>query len=97
MGYSLGDEGGGTDIGKRLVNALHKRNLSDKLGKSIIAEEGLTMDQILENVYQKPHANRYLASLTKVASKHIDDPEVRKIVAQAFEAFIDKNIAKYSD
>jgi len=97
MGYSLGDEGGGTDIGKRLVNALHKRNLSDKLGKSIIAEEGLTMDQILENVYQKPHANRYLASLTRVATKHIDDPAVREIVSQAFEAFIDKNISKYSD
>lgn len=96
MGYSLGDEGGGTDIGKRLVNALHKRNLNEKLGKSLIAEEGLTMDQILENVYQRPHANRYLASLTKVAAKHIDDPEVREIVAQAFEAFIDKNISKYS-
>ena len=97
MGYSLGDEGGGTDIGKRLVNALHKRNLSEKLGKTIVAEEGLTMDQILENVYQKPHANRYLASLTRVAAKHIDDREVREIVSQAFDAFIDKNISKYSD
>lgn len=97
MGYSLGDEGGGTDIGKRLVNALHKRSLSEKLGKSIIAEEGLTMDQILENVYQKPHANRYLASLTRIAAKHIDDQDVRKIVSQAFEAFIEKNISKLSD
>jgi N-acetylmuramic acid 6-phosphate etherase len=96
MGYSLGDEGGGTDIGKRLVNALHKRNLSDELRKSIIAEEGLSMDQILENVYQKPHANRYLASLTKVAAKHMDDPEVRRIIASAFEDFIEKNISKYS-
>ena len=97
MGYSLGDEGGGTDIGKRLVNALHKRNLSEKLGNSIIAEEGLTMDQILENVYQKPHANRYLASLTRVAAKHIDNQEVREIVTRAFEDFIEKNISKYID
>jgi len=97
MGYSLGDEGGGTDIGKRLVNALHKRNLSDSLRKSIIDEEGLSMDEILENVYQKPHANRYLASLTKVAAKHIDDPGVRDIVSRAFEDFVDKNISKYSN
>jgi N-acetylmuramic acid 6-phosphate etherase len=55
------------------------------------------MDQILENVYQKPHANRYLASLTRVAAKHIDDQEIRDIVSGAFEAFIDKNISKYSD
>ena len=37
MGYSLGDEGGGADIGKRLVNALHKRNLSDRLREAIIS------------------------------------------------------------
>ena len=77
MGYSLGDEGSGTDIGKRLVNALHKRNLSDTLRETIISEEGLSMDQILENVYQKPHANRYLASLTRIAAKHREKEEIR--------------------
>jgi len=96
MGYSLGDEGGGADIGKRLVNALHKRNLSDQLREAIIAEEGLSMDQILENVYNKPHANRYLASLTRIAAKYIDYQEIREIVSAAFEDFIKKNISKYS-
>jgi N-acetylmuramic acid 6-phosphate etherase len=96
MGYSLGDEGGGADIGKRLVNALHKRNLSDKLREAIIAEEGLSMDQILENVYNQPHANRYLASLTKIAAKYIENQEIRDIISSAFKDFIDKNISKYS-
>jgi N-acetylmuramic acid 6-phosphate etherase len=96
MGYSLGDEGGGADIGKRLVNALHKRSLSDELREAIIAEEGLTMDQILENVYNKPHANRYLASLTRIAAKYIEYKEVREIVATAFNDFFVKNISKYS-
>lgn len=96
MGFSLGDEGGGADIGKRLVNALHKRNLSDKLREAIIADEGLSMDQILENVYNQPHANRYLASLTRIAAKYIDNQEVREIIAAAFKDFIDKNISKYS-
>jgi len=97
LGYSLGDEGSGTDIGKRFVNALHKRNLSEKLRETIISEEGLNMDQILENVYQKPHANRYLASLTKIATKHIDKPEIREIITLAFEDFIRKNISKYDN
>ncbi len=96
MGYSLGDEGGGADIGKRLVNALHKRNLSDHLREAIVTKEGLSMDQILENVYNKPHANRYLASLTKIVAKYIDQQEIREIVHAAFEDFIEKNISKYS-
>ena len=96
MGYSLGDEGGGADIGKRLVNALHKRNLSDHLREAIVTKEGLSMDQILENVYNKPHANRYLASLTKIAAKYIDQQEIREIVHTAFEDFIEKNISKYN-
>jgi N-acetylmuramic acid 6-phosphate etherase len=97
MGFSLGDEGGGADIGKRLVNALHKRNISDSLRKSIIDEEGLSMDQILENVYNRPHANRYLASLALIAAKYIDQQEIREIVSAAFEDFIKKNISKYSE
>jgi N-acetylmuramic acid 6-phosphate etherase len=96
MGFRLGDEGSGADIGKRLVNALHKRNLSDQLRKAIIAEEGLSMDQILENVYNKPHANRYLASLTRIAAKYIEHDEIRQIVSAAFDDFIEKNISKYS-
>ena len=97
LGYSLGDEGSGTDIGKRLVNALHKRTISDQLRQDIIREEELSMDQILENVYMKPHANRYLASLTRIARKHLDKPEIRSIVAMAFEEFIQKNISRYKD
>ena len=97
LGYSLGDEGSGTDIGKRLLNALHKRTLTDSLREEIIREEGLAMDQILENVYMKPHANRYLASLTKIAQKHLDNDEIRKIVAQAFGEFIQKNISRYKE
>jgi len=97
MGFSLGDEGSGADIGKRLVNALHKRNLSDDLREAIIAEEGLTMDQILENVYNQPHANRYLASLTRIVTKYIEHKEIGEIVSDAFEDFIEKNISKYSE
>ncbi len=97
LGYSLGDEGSGTDIGKRLVNALHKRTLSDRLREAIISEEGLSMDQILENVYKKPHANRYLAALTMIAAKHINNKEIREIVSLAFEDFILKNISNYKD
>ena len=90
MGFSLGDEGGGADIGKRLVNALHKRNISDSLRQTIIEDEGLSMDQILENVYNKPHANRYLASLAPVVAKYIDQQEIREIVSAAFEDFFKK-------
>ncbi|MCK4751004.1 MAG: hypothetical protein KAT15_28290, partial [Bacteroidales bacterium] len=95
LGYSLGDEGSGTDIGKRLLNALLKRNLSEHLRKAIISEEELSIDQILENVYQKPHANRYLASLTRIARKYIDHMEIQSIVEEAFDDFIRKNISKY--
>ncbi len=97
MGYSLGDEGGGTDIGKRLVSALHKRDLGDELAKAIIEEEGLSMEQILDNVYKKPHANRYLASLTRIAGKHVADPQITHIIEAAFSEFIDKNISKYKN
>jgi N-acetylmuramic acid 6-phosphate etherase len=97
MGYSLGDEGGGADIGKRLVNALHKRSISEQTREAILAEGGLSISEILENVYNRPHANRYLASLALIAAKHRDNQEIRKIVSAAFEDFFEKNISRYSE
>ncbi len=97
LGYSLGDEGSGTDIGKRLVNALLKRNLNEKLAEKIMQEEGIRVDEVLERVYKQPHANRYLASMAKVAARHIHEPEIRALVSDAFRAFIEKNIARYDN
>jgi len=95
LGYILGDEGSGANIGIRLVNSLFKRELSAELSEVLLDEEGLSLENIQENVYKKQLPSRYLASLTKVVHKYLSHREIRDLVADAFQSFINKNIKRY--
>lgn len=97
LGYIMGDEGSGAYIGKSFLNALHKKRFPEELRAEIMMKENLSQDVILEKVYRQEHANRYLASLTQVVNRYIHHEEVKSIVVKAFEAFIEKNISKFTD
>lgn len=95
LGYILGDEGSGAVLGKIFINALYKGRLSDKMVKTFETETGLNMADIIDNVYRRPLANRFLASLSPFISKHIDDRDIENIVIENFKNFFRLNIKKY--
>jgi N-acetylglucosamine kinase-like BadF-type ATPase len=95
LGYILGDEGSGADIGKSFLNALLKRRLPGSLTKELIEKEDLEMNTVLHKVYKEKRPNRYMASLTQIMKKHMEISEIRQIVLDAFDSFVNKNILKY--
>ncbi|RYF34424.1 MAG: hypothetical protein EOO38_29520, partial [Cytophagaceae bacterium] len=65
LGYILGDEGSGTYFGKKMViSYLHKTMPSD-LRENFAKEFQITKDIVVENVYQKPFPNSYLATFSR--------------------------------
>ncbi|MFZ5942434.1 MAG: ATPase [Bacteroidota bacterium] len=96
LGYILGDEGSGTDIGKRFINALFKRSLPPDLTAHILREEGLEMTGIITSVYRGELPARYLASFAKTVKKYLEHEAVAKLVEEAFESFIEHNVSKYT-
>ena len=97
LGYILGDEGSGSKLGIKFVNALHKREFSEDLTSELMQESDLEMTIVLENVYKKHLPNLYLASLTKIIKKHIDNTDIYDLVKESLIEFIDKNVSKYKD
>lgn len=97
LGYILGDEGSGTDIGKRFLNALLKKDFSPELTEKILSEHPFSIEEIISNVYRKPLANRYLSSLTHIVVKNLEYPEIRNIVKLSFQNFLQKNASKYKN
>ncbi len=95
LGYILGDEGSGARLGINFINALLKRQLPEELSRKLIEDEGLSMNQVLENVYRKKLPNRYLASITKIIHANLEYGEVKRIVLDSFEDFYLKNISRY--
>lgn len=96
MGYILGDEGSGAVLGRQLVSDIVKGQLSPELKDAFMDEFQLTPALIVENVYRKPAANRFLASLCPFLSKHREYEDVRRLLETEFERFLRRNVLLYN-
>lgn len=95
LGYTLGDEGSGAVLGKLLVGDVLKNQLPAALCEKFLKQYGLDRQKIIESVYKKPAANRFLASLSPFLIENIEEPAVHRLVLNAFKAFFVRNIENY--
>ena len=79
LGYVLGDEGSGSAIGRRLVADALRGILPDDLCQAVMQFAGTDATGIIEHIYPRHDANRFLASFARLASDHIDRPEIEAI------------------
>ena len=94
MGYILGDEGSGASIGKRLVNAIYKREIADSYRQMFERECMLGYDDVIYGVYRSETPAQFLASLVPFISDHISDNIFRNIVLTEFDLFFNRNIIR---
>lgn len=97
LGYLLGDNGSGADIGTTFIKAYLGGGLPPEIEKAFKDESGLSIDDILDATYKQALPNRFLASFSLFVFKNIDDPIIYKMVTERFELFFENNICKYSD
>lgn len=95
LGYILGDEGSGAVLGKIFVNAVFKGGLPELVCRDFLDETHLDVDTVIRRVYREPLANRFLASLSPFIHRHIDVPEVEKLVVDNFISFFRRNVDMY--
>lgn len=97
LGYILGDEGGGANLGKTFVSNALKGLMPSEVVNLMFEECQTSYAQIIESVYRKPNANRYLASFVPFMARHRDIAEVRLCIDIAFDNFIVRNLLQYPD
>ena len=95
LGFILGDEGSGADLGRRLVADCLKEELSQPLRDRFFARFQLSREQILQAVYKEPFPNRFLASLSPFVAENLDEPEIRLLAVNAFTSFFRRNVLHY--
>ena len=94
--YILGDEGSGSYIGKKLLTDFVRDLMPSDVAKVFFETYKLTPDEIMDNVYTKPLANRFCASFSKfVYDNNVNIEYTRKIVDDSFEAFFKNLVSKY--
>jgi len=97
LGYILGDEGSGADLGKRLVAARFKGLLPSEVAEAFDRRYPTTEAEIVEAVYRRPGGGRFLAGFAPFLSEHLDRPATRAIVEAAFTDFFERNLLQYND
>jgi N-acetylglucosamine kinase-like BadF-type ATPase len=95
LGYILGDEGSGAVLGVRFLNALYKGALPQALREEFEAWQGLRLADVIDRVYRKPMANRWLASLSPFIHEHLREPAIEALVTDNFRLFIRRNLLPY--
>ncbi len=95
LGFLLGDEGSGAQIGKRLVQAFFYREMPEELHP--IMEQACPEGRktILDKIYGGGVPAVYLASFVRLFSGHRDHPFVREIIKSCFLEFLTRHICKY--
>lgn len=95
LGYVLGDEGSGAYMGKMLINAYFKRELTATLRIRLGEFSDMNLNRVIKNVYREPGANGYLASFVPFIKENEDWEEISDIIDQSLKLFFKKNVLKY--
>lgn len=88
LGYILGDEGGGCDIGKALSTAYFYEQMPDPVRMEMKKVMPGNRADFVRQLYTSPSPNQYLAHFAKVAVELQHHPWIEHLVSQRFNLFV---------
>lgn len=95
LGYILGDEGGGTAIGKKILQYQLHGIFDQDLQNAFKSQFPESQEEILENIYRKPLPNRYIAHFTQFAIVHRGHYMIENIVEDCLNDLFINHLLRY--
>lgn len=86
LGYLLGDEASGADIGRQLLQDVYYQRIPEATRRRILGEEVPPLQNVLARIHQAAHPARELASFTALLAPHLDEAYVRDLIQGRFHA-----------
>jgi N-acetylglucosamine kinase-like BadF-type ATPase len=97
LGYILGDEGSGAYLGRKVIQYYLYNTFDEDLMFRFREKYHITKIDILENVYRKPLANRYLASFAVFLAENRGHFMIENIIEDGLNDFFFTHLHKYSE
>lgn len=97
LGFILGDEGSGADLGKRLIKNYMLNNLNSNIKNDFDKEFNLSRDEIIKKVYKEQNPNRFLASFAKFILKNKNDNIVNDLIHKSFFDYFNLHYLKFKN
>jgi glucosamine kinase len=97
LGFILGDEGSGTWFGKALITDFLYGLMPEDIHMLFNNTYRLTKEEVIQNVYQKPSPNSYLASFARFFNVIRKTEYGSNLIKKGLQEFIDTNIKSYPE
>lgn len=97
LGYMLGDEGSGIDLGKRFLKAYLSQQLSTETSKDFEKWLPIEPTQIIPQIYNGESPRKFFSSVAPFLSENINNQEIKNICKNAFSDFFRFNKAHFPD
>lgn len=89
LGYVLGDEGSGADIGRVLLQDAFYRRMPESARLALFGPEGPELGGVLNEIYRSPFPSRALAAYAGKLAAIAEMPYAQELIVSRFHAFIE--------
>lgn len=97
LGYVLGDEGSGAYLGKKVLQYYLYKTFDEDLMFRFEERYKTNKAEILDQVYKKPLANRYLASFALFLKDNRNHFMIENIIEDGLNDFFFTHLCKYAE
>jgi N-acetylglucosamine kinase-like BadF-type ATPase len=93
LGYLLGDEGGGSYLGKLFLTHYLNGNLATEISDKMKKSPSL----IIEDLYSSTSPNRYMASFCPFIFRNRSHPQISALICENFKLFFEKYAMQFPE
>lgn len=94
-GFILGDEGSGSSMGRIFLSDVLKNIAPRDLIEEFYSVNKITTANVMDSVYNNPHANHNLHNYSFFLADHLDNEYARDLVTNEIKRFFDRNLCQY--
>jgi N-acetylglucosamine kinase-like BadF-type ATPase len=92
LGYVLGDEGSGSQMGIKFLKAFLRGEFKPHTMSFFSKNIQLSEEEILHKIYREKDTKSFLASFVPLMEQQISDSDVRNIIKSSFREFISAHL-----
>ena len=96
LGYLLGDEGSGADLGRQLLRSYYYTKMPVGLKKAFEQQFDLDKYQVIQSLQQAAQPSRHLAQYTQFAVEQASHPFIQSLIKTRFELFLENQVQPYA-
>lgn len=96
LGYILDDNGGGVAFGRRLISDVFKGLAPSEIIDVFQKKYDLTVPEIVNHVYSRPSANRWIAGFMPFILEQKDHPYISNLIKTQIKIFLDREFHIYT-